>query len=102
PFLRDRLSPVWSASTAAVPRISDEPDPAAQENRLLTVLSMQPTSVSYRGRTVLGMDFVDPAWRFIRDRLTAAESLSPAWHQQQLALARAALSSHGLSDWQPN
>lgn len=100
-FLRDKLRPVWSASTAAVPRISDEPDLAAQENRLLTVLSMQPTSVSYRGRTVLGMEFVDPAWRFIRDRLTADESLSPAWHQQQLALARAALSAHGLSDWQP-
>jgi hypothetical protein len=105
-FLRDRLRPVWTASTAAVPRVSDAPpdgDPAGSgENPLLTVLSMQPTSVSFRGRTVLGMEFVDTAWRFIRDRLAADQVLDPAWHAEQLALARAALAAHGLDHWHPN
>lgn len=106
-FLRDTLRPVWTSSVAAVPRIVDQPQSGnagdgPTENPLLTVLSMQPTSISFRGRTVLGMDFVDAAWRFIRSRLTASELLDPAWHAEQAALARAALEAHGLSGWQPN
>ncbi|HEX8111544.1 MAG TPA: hypothetical protein VF516_27625, partial [Kofleriaceae bacterium] len=105
-FLDQTLRPIWRASVAAVPRVSDAPaggaPDAPQDNPLLTVLSMQPTSVSIRGRSVLGMPFVDAAWRFIRDQLSADQQLGPAWRTEQAALARAVLDQHNLSDWHPN
>jgi hypothetical protein len=105
-FLGSTLRPIWRASVAAVPRVSDVPpadDPdAPQENPLFTVLSMQPTSISFRGRSVLGMQYVDAAWRFIRNRLSADQVLGDAWRTEQAALARAALDAHGLGGWHPN
>lgn len=104
-FLKNTLRPIWEASVAAVPRLSDEPPTsdgsATEEDPLLTVLSMQPTSVSFRGRSVLGMQFVDAAWSFIRNRLDADQLLGPQWRATQAALARAVLENHGLGDWQP-
>ncbi|MGE5827757.1 MAG: hypothetical protein ACM30G_05245, partial [Micromonosporaceae bacterium] len=104
-LLASTLRPIWSASVAAVPRVTDEPPPSepptVHENPLLTVLSMQPTSMSFRGRSVLGMQFVDAAWRFIRNRLDADQMLDPAWRAEQAALARAALDAHGHPDWHP-
>lgn len=105
-FLKDTLRPIWRASVAAVPRLSDEPatgdGSTTQEDPLLTVLSMQPTSVSFRGRSVLGMQFVDAAWGFIRNRLAADQLLGPQWRATQAALARAVLDDRGLGDWHPN
>ena len=103
PFLQGTLRPIWRASVPAVPRVSDDPEQGdPQENPLLTVLSMQPTSVSFRGRSVLGLDFVGAAWRFIRNRLSPEEMLGPEWRAGQAALARAVLDAHGLSSWRPN
>lgn len=105
-FLNTTLRPIWRASVAAVPRVSDEPvtgDPdAPQDNPLLTVLAMQPRSISFRGRSVLGMPFVDAAWRFIRNELSADQQLGLAWRTEQAVLARAVLDEHGLGSWQPN
>ncbi|MEH0845738.1 hypothetical protein V6U81_25465 [Micromonospora sp. CPCC 205711] len=96
-FLRDSLRPIWRDSVASVPRIGDQsPGAASDENPLLTVLSLQPTSVSFRGRSVLDMSFVDAAWRFIGNRLSAE------WRTEQAALARAVLDAHGLAGAQPN
>ncbi|MER5334183.1 hypothetical protein [Micromonospora sp. NPDC002717] len=96
-FLRDSLRPVWRASVASVPRIGDQPPGGtSSENPLLTVLSAQPTSVSFRGRSVLTMSFVDAAWRFIGNRL------STQWRTEQASLARAALDAHGLPEAHPN
>ena len=101
-FLQGTLRPIWRASTVAVPRVADTPDPdSTRDNPLLTVLSMQPTSVSFRGRSVLGLDFVDAAWRFIRNRLTTGQLLGPAWKAEHAALTRAALEAHGLGDLHP-
>lgn len=105
-FLHAKLRPIWRASVAHVPRVSDTPAAGApdvpQENPLLTVLSMQPRSISFRGRSVLGMQFVDTAWRFIRDRLSAGQQLDAAWRVQHAALARAVLDERGLGSWRPN
>ena len=104
-FLRDELLPVWRVSVAAVPRVDDQPPAEAdgdRDNPLLTVLSLQPTATSFRGRSVLDLSFVDLAWRFIRDRLTVDELLGPAWRAEQTALARAALEEHGLGGAHPN
>jgi hypothetical protein len=99
-FLQEKLSPIWNASVAGVPRVSDEPptQDETDENPLLTVLSMQPTSISFRGRSVLGMEFVEAASRFIRNRL----SLDPRWKTEQRDRARAVLDAHGLESWDPN
>lgn len=105
-LIRDSLRPIWTASVAAVPRISDQPqttDPdTPHENPLLTVLSLQPTSVGFRGRSVLDMTFVDAAWRFIRNTLNDQQKLSDAWRTEQATLARAALDAHGLPGAHPN
>jgi hypothetical protein len=99
-FLQEKLRPIWNASVAGVPRVSDEPPTQEDndENPLLTVLSMQPTSISFRGRSVLGMEFVEAASRFIRNRL----SLDPQWKTVQRDRARAVLDAHGLESWDPN
>jgi hypothetical protein len=102
-FLKEKLRPIWNASVPAVPRVHDE-QVASAENPLLTVLSMQPTSISFRGRSVLGMEFVEAAWRFIRNRLDSAglPRLGEEWKTEQRALARAVLDAHGLEGWDPN
>lgn len=103
-LLDTTVRPIWRESVSSVPRVTDEPpepDDGPRVNPLLTVLSMQPTSISVRGRSVLGLTFVDAAWRFIRNRLTEQELLGEAWRAEQAALARAVLEERGHGDWQP-
>jgi hypothetical protein len=104
-FIKETLRPIWNASVGRVPRVNDEPGPdGSADNPLLTVLSLQPTSISFRGRSVLGMEFVDAAWRFIRNSLQDAglPLLGEEWKDEQRALARAVLDAHGLGSWDPN
>ncbi|MCE3266648.1 MAG: uncharacterized protein K0S15_1357 [Solirubrobacterales bacterium] len=103
-FIKETLRPIWNASVAGVPRVGDEPGlEESAENPLLTVLSMQPTSISFRGRSVLAMEFVEAAWRFIRNRLEEEDLplLGDEWKTEQRALARAILGAHGLGSWNP-
>lgn len=61
--LINRARRIWRDSAHQVPRIGED-----SEN-LLATLAMQPTSISYRGRSVLGEEYVSAVWRFMRDRL---------------------------------
>ncbi|HWO17656.1 MAG TPA: hypothetical protein VNO30_02730 [Kofleriaceae bacterium] len=106
-FLSGTLQPIWSASVRKVPRLPRRGDPAvaanpeASQEDLLTVLSMQPRSISFRGRSVLGMPFVEAAWRFIGSQLTTDEQLDEAWRTQRAILTRAVLEKHQLGNWHP-
>jgi hypothetical protein len=107
-FLRSVLQPIWlDSALTAMPRVSGEPpddtSPTPQENPLLTVLSLQPRSISYRGRSVLGVPFVDAAWRFIRNAFTdhPDQKLDDAWRTAQGQLAHLVLQAHGLDTWHP-
>jgi hypothetical protein len=82
--LLNRARPLWAASTPNVPRVHRAGDRPSTEE-LLAVLSVQPFSLTYRGRSVLGPDYVEAAWRFIR------QPLSDAWWQAQRQEPRAVL-----------
>jgi hypothetical protein len=80
---------VWKDSTAQVPRIVGDA-PRTREN-LLATLALQPTSVSYRGRSVLGEQYVGAAWLFLR------QGLSEGWWRDQGLLSRTLLDELGVS-----
>ena len=87
--LLQRARRVWRDSTAGVPRITGDV-PRTREN-LLATLALQPTSVSYRGRSVLGEQYVEAAWVFLR------AGLSAGWWTEQGLLSRPLLDELGVS-----
>lgn len=91
------IRPAWEESVGQVPHVGMPPEqtPSGTDDPLLTSLSLQPVSTSYRGRSVLGEAYVDAAWRFMR------EALPPEWWTAQRDVARAALDAFGLT-WDPN
>jgi hypothetical protein len=86
--LLNDLRGVWRRSLAAVPRV----DPTAGSENLLATLAMQPTSVAYKGRSVLGDRYVRAAWEFIRLPLPADWAQEPSTGPREL-LARLGITS---------
>lgn len=81
---------VWRDSLADVPR-TGKPGTGDPNQNLLATLAVQPRSVSYRGRSVLGADYVSAAWRFLRQQLPAT------WWQAETGQARRLLDRLGLA-----
>jgi hypothetical protein len=81
--LLNRARAIWRSSAARLPRIGAAGDDIAET--LLTVLALQPFSLAYRGRSVLGDDYVEAAWRFMR------QELDPSWWEAQGRGPRAVL-----------
>ena len=90
-----QLLPAWTASAAAAPHLGATPgDPDAD---LAHVLGMEASSVTFRGRHLLGDELM---WN-----LASFLGLSPAgvqpWWQQHLAAGQAQLAAAGYQAWDP-
>ncbi len=90
-----QLLPAWTASTAAAPHLGATPgDPDAD---LAHVLGMDASSVTFRGRHLLGDELM---WN-----LASFLGLPPAgvqpWWQQHLAAGRQQLAAAGYQAWDP-
>lgn len=83
----------WAEASANVPRIRPT-EPSNAGTTLLAALSLQPRSLSYRLRDVLGPAYVGALWRFLR------QPLDPRWSQASADLGRQALNRLGRS-WSP-
>lgn len=81
---------IWRDSLADVPR-TGKPGTGDPSQNLLATLAVQPHSISYRGRSVLGGEYVSAAWRFLRQQLPGT------WWQAETAQGRRLLDSLGLT-----
>lgn len=90
-----RLLPAWTASVAAAPHLGATPgDPDAD---MAHVLGMDASSMSFRGRHVLGDQLL---WNLM-GFLAVPPAGSTIWWQQHLAAGRAQLDTLGYSTWDP-
>jgi hypothetical protein len=89
-----RLWPVWLKSSASAPHMQHTGDPDAQ---LVAVLGMDASSMAFRGRTVLGDDFL---WNYLGFLHTPPAS-QQAWWNSHLIAGRQALDSFGYNTWDP-
>ncbi|HEU4414552.1 MAG TPA: hypothetical protein VFT65_07180 [Candidatus Angelobacter sp.] len=89
-----RLWPTWLASSTIAPHMQNSGDPDAQ---LAQVLGMDASSMTFRGRQVLGDDFL---WNYITFQGIQVPIVNP-WWLQHLARGRAVLDSYNYQAWDP-
>lgn len=89
-----RLWPVWLQSSANAPHMQNAGDPDAQ---FAAVLGMDASSMAFRGRTILGDDFL---WNYLTF-LRLPASAQQTWWASHLAAGRQALNSFGYNSWDP-
>jgi hypothetical protein len=89
-----RLWPSWLASSSGAPHMQNSGDPDAQ---LAQVLGMDASSMTFRGRQVLGDDFL---WNYITFQGLRIPTINP-WWLQHLARGRALLDFFKYNDWDP-
>ncbi|MBZ5534020.1 MAG: hypothetical protein LAO20_21530 [Acidobacteriia bacterium] len=89
-----RLWPSWLASSSGAPHMQNSGDPDAQ---LAQVLGMDASSMTFRGRQVLGDDFL---WNYITFQGIQIPIINP-WWLQHLARGRALLDSFKYNQWDP-
>jgi hypothetical protein len=89
-----RLWPSWLASSSGAPHMQNSGDPDAQ---LAQVLGMDASSMTFRGRQVLGDDFL---WNYITFQGIQIPTINP-WWLQHLARGRALLDFFKYNDWDP-
>jgi hypothetical protein len=87
------LLPAWEASWPAAPHLDAGGDP---DQELLSVLSMDASSVNFRGRRVLGDDALWNVLAFLDP-----EGLTDEWWAEHAARGRALLDGLGLTNWDP-
>ena len=89
-----RLWPVWLQSSDTAPHMANTGDPDAQ---LLSILGMDASSMAFRGRTVLGDDFL---WNYLSFLRTPAVT-QQSWWTAHLAAGRQTLDQFGYQAWDP-
>lgn len=89
-----RLWPGWLASSANAPHMQNSGDPDAQ---LVGLLGMDASSMNFRGRQVLGNDFLWDYMAFLGVPLAAME----AWLADELSPGRLLLDSLNYNTWDP-
>ena len=89
-----RLWPGWLASSANAPHMQNSGDPDAQ---LIGLLGMDASSMNFRGRQVLGNDFLWNYMAFLGFPLAAME----AWLADELSPGRLLLDSLNYNTWDP-
>ncbi|HET9840349.1 MAG TPA: hypothetical protein VFR84_19125 [Candidatus Angelobacter sp.] len=89
-----KLWPTWLASANGAPHMQNSGDPDAQ---LVQVLGMDASSMTFRGRQVLGDDFL---WNYINFQ-GIASSLANPWWLSHLARGRQLLDKFGFNTWDP-
>jgi hypothetical protein len=92
-FLR-RLWPTWLASAAAAPHMQTTGDP---DKELVQVLGMDASSTTFRGRQVLGDDFL---WNYISFLGYSFEVINP-WWLAHLVQGRQLLDAYQYNLWDP-
>ncbi len=89
-----RLWPVWLASSAGAPHMQNSGDPDSQ---LIGLLGMDASSATFRGRQVLGADFLWNYMSFLNFDLADME----AWLADALSPGRLLLDVFGEPSWDP-
>jgi hypothetical protein len=90
----ETLWPNWLASASAAPHMLETGDPDAQ---LVSVLGMDASSMAFRGRKVLGDDFL---WNYALFNGIPASMLS-GWYTNHLAAGRKLLDDFGFDSLDP-
>lgn len=92
-FIR-RLWPVWMQSSNTAPHMQNSGDP---DQQLVAVLGMDASSMAFRGRTVLGDDFL---WNYLEFLKLPAAS-KDSWWASHLIAGRQELDFFGYNAWNP-
>ena len=92
-FVR-KLWPNWLKSSDAAPHMQNSGDPDAQ---LVAVLGMDASSMTFRGRKVLGDDFL---WNYALFKGVAPQIFN-SWWTSHLAAGRKLLDDFGFNAWDP-
>jgi len=93
-FVR-KLWPTWLASSGAAPHMQNDGDP---DKELVGVLGMDASSMSFRGRKVLGDDFL---WNYVFFLgINNNDAADVAW-TQHLVRGRQLLNDFGFNAWDP-
>ncbi|HEY4185518.1 MAG TPA: hypothetical protein VGP07_10635 [Polyangia bacterium] len=89
-----RLWPTWLASADAAPHMQRSGDP---DKELLGLLGMDASSMTFRGREILGDDFL---WNYL-SLARVDPGIGDAWWTQHLARGRQLLDAFGFTSWDP-
>jgi hypothetical protein len=89
-----RLWPNWLASAATAPHMQNTGDPDAE---LVQILGMDASSMTFRGREILGDEFL---WNYI-DFLGIEFPVINPWWLAHLVRGRQLLDSFGYNQWDP-
>ena len=89
-----RLWPVWLQSSDNAPHMQKTGDP---DQQLVAALGMDASSMAFRGRTVLGDDFL---WNYL-NLLRMPAATQKNWWASHLIAGRQALDSFGYNTWDP-
>jgi hypothetical protein len=89
-----RLWPVWMQSSNTAPHMQNTGDP---DQQLVALLGMDASSMAFRGRTILGDDFL---WNYL-DLLRVPAASKQSWWTSHLVAGRQALDSFGYNTWDP-
>src|SRR4029077_13200711 len=89
-----RLWPSWLASSNTAPHMQNSGDPDAQ---LAQVLGMDASSITFRGRQVLGDEFL---WNYITFQEIQIPVMN-SWWLQHLVRGRALLDTFNYQQWDP-
>jgi hypothetical protein len=92
-FIR-RLWPTWLTSANNAPHMQRTGDP---DQQLVGLLGMDASSMAFRGRTILGDDFL---WNYLTF-LNVKTAVRQNWWTSHLAAGRQALNSFGYNTWDP-
>jgi hypothetical protein len=89
-----RLWPNWLASAANAPHMQNTGDP---DKELVNLLGMDASSMSFRGRQVLGDEFL---WNYVNFLGISIPVLNP-WWALHLVRGRQLLDTYGYNQWDP-
>ena len=92
-FIR-RLWPSWLKSSASAPHMENTGDP---DRELVGLLGMDASSLTFRGRKVLGDEFL---WNYVLFQGIEIPVINP-WWTSHLARGRQLLDSFGYNAWDP-
>jgi hypothetical protein len=90
----ERLWPVWLKSSDTAPHMQNTGDP---DQQLVAVLGMDASSMAFRGRTILGDDFL---WNYL-EFLRVPDASKQSWWTSHLLAGRQALDFFGYNTWDP-
>ncbi|MFC0506522.1 hypothetical protein [Micromonospora costi] len=97
-LLRQLQSTVWRPAAARLPALDGTETAVAPDDRqklLVQILGMAPVTRQFRARPVLGPEYVENLWRFMRLQLP------DTFPENQSGRARALLERLGRSTWRP-